>query len=465
MNYLRHKSMLFLMLAYSMAIGFTIDCMDILPLLQVDAQPVNVSNEDILKGLKAPGFEGQLRTNIVSLLIKGMLGCDFTRSYVFRVPYSSVSSVVVSCDGNTVLISRSNGKAQKWNPEKGTLLELERYGNSTTVAFGPNEETFFVGYREGLVVQYDTKTGDVLNQIILQHKNESSKEENSIKRVVLSSHETALLYSKETVYLCDVKTGKKLHEFTGFSNGEAIRSVALSSKKDLAIGLEDGRVLIYEIGTEKRPVVLEGHTQSITSVNFNPDGTKLLTCSIDASARVWDVTTRTRLLHITSGHQQQWVFSGVFSPDGETFLIGLRNGEANLYATKTGNLLQTLDHDIYDGRPVVAFCPNENTVVTANNNGEVRLWTIEAGKKLQQQEGPIDPAYSVVIRPESPTVLTGSADLRVTRNTVLYELFKKFYPMIRNILAERKIFLESLTQEELVAMVIQLQDQLVKFDQ
>src|SRR5262249_42185128 len=76
---------------------------------------------------------------------------------------------------------------------------------------------------------------------------------------------------------------------------------------------------------------LRGHTSSVISVAFSPDGKTLASDSIDG-IRLWDVTTRQPLG--TSLVSSPFVgFSVVFSPDGKTLASGSFDGFIYLWDT------------------------------------------------------------------------------------------------------------------------------------
>lgn len=62
--------------------------------------------------------------------------------------------------------------------------------------------------------------------------------------------------------------------------------------------------------------VLSGHSSSVNTVVFSPDGTTLASASSDQSIKIWDIVSRKQLA-IFSGHLGA-VLSVVFSPDGQT---------------------------------------------------------------------------------------------------------------------------------------------------
>ncbi len=68
--------------------------------------------------------------------------------------------------------------------------------------------------------------------------------------------------------------------------------------------------------------VLEGHTDSVRSIAFSPDGTRLASVSMDETLRIWDVQTGAQVaqVSISRGHPQ--AEDAVFSPDGSLLASG-----------------------------------------------------------------------------------------------------------------------------------------------
>ena len=73
------------------------------------------------------------------------------------------------------------------------------------------------------------------------------------------------------------------------------------------------KILDFETGRELKS--LEGHKSCIEAIDFNPDGTKFLTASLDTTVKIWDAGTGKELL--TRGSNGNSMNSACFSHDGK----------------------------------------------------------------------------------------------------------------------------------------------------
>jgi WD40 repeat protein len=77
---------------------------------------------------------------------------------------------------------------------------------------------------------------------------------------------------------------------------------------------------VWDATTSQETLTLQGHTSSVTSVAFSPDGKRIVSGSLDQTLKVWDATSgQETLTH--KGHTAS-VNSVGFSPDGKRILSG-----------------------------------------------------------------------------------------------------------------------------------------------
>jgi len=147
-----------------------------------------------------------------------------------------------------------------------------------------------------------------------------------------------------------------------------------------------------------------GHTTSVNSVAFSPDGTKVLTGG-DTTARLWNGATGA-LIRTFTGHTSV-VQSVAFSPDGTKVLTGSWDKTARLWDAATGECIATFVHTSFVNS--VAFSPDGTKVLTASDDYTPRLWNITGGH-ICTFTGHTGIVQTAVFSPDGTKVLTGSAD-------------------------------------------------------
>ncbi|RYE11617.1 MAG: WD40 repeat domain-containing protein, partial [Sphingobacteriales bacterium] len=89
-----------------------------------------------------------------------------------------------------------------------------------------------------------------------------------------------------------------------------------------------------------RLVLPIGHTDEINTANFSADGKRIVTCSGDHTAKLWDADQGFLLADLT-GHRG-YVFDAVFSPDGNRIATVANDSTSKVWDARTGQLLATL---------------------------------------------------------------------------------------------------------------------------
>jgi hypothetical protein len=93
-----------------------------------------------------------------------------------------------------------------------------------------------------------------------------------------------------------------------------------------------GESLILLVRVAEPPhatAVLRGHTRSVFSGVFSPDGQRIATASDDGTARIWDVQTG-KTTAVLAGHAGT-VWSAGFSPHGQRVVTASDDGTARIW--------------------------------------------------------------------------------------------------------------------------------------
>jgi hypothetical protein len=133
-----------------------------------------------------------------------------------------------------------------------------------------------------------------------------------------------------------------------------------------------------------RPKHFSGHTASLTSVAFAPDGKTGVSGSEDKTAKVWNLETGEAIRSFTLSDK---VSAVAFSSGGRNVLTGTENSIIGLWDAITGRLL----HPLLGHTGVItsmAVLPDGRTMLSGSSNAanapaEIITWNLESGNRIR----------------------------------------------------------------------------------
>ncbi|KAJ7314193.1 quinon protein alcohol dehydrogenase-like superfamily, partial [Mycena albidolilacea] len=191
-------------------------------------------------------------------------------------------------------------------------------------------------------------------------------------------------------------------------HGNSVWSVAFSPDGTRIVsGSSDNTVRIWDAATGTEEQKLEGHGNSVWSVAFSPDGTRIVSGSSDNTVRIWDAATGTEEQKL-EGHGNS-VWSVAFSPDGTRIVSGSSDNTVRIWDAATGTEEQKLEGH---GNSVcsVAFSPDGTRIVSGSSDNTVRIWDAATGTEEQKLEGHGNWVWSVAFSPDGTQIVSGSSD-------------------------------------------------------
>ena len=149
------------------------------------------------------------------------------------------------------------------------------------------------------------------------------------------------------------------------------------------------------------------HEDIVESAQFSPDGSRIVTVSWGKTARVWDTASGQPLgeplIHEGS------VISAQFSPDGSRILTTSDDRTARVWDAASGKLLgEPLQHE---GKVVSAqFSPNGSYIVTVSLDSSARVWDSTRGELVGEPLRHKHAVHSAQFSPDGSSIVTASSD-------------------------------------------------------
>jgi WD40 repeat protein/uncharacterized protein YjbI with pentapeptide repeats/3',5'-cyclic AMP phosphodiesterase CpdA len=140
----------------------------------------------------------------------------------------------------------------------------------------------------------------------------------------------------------------------------------------LAIGSDDGGVLIYDTATGAPLRTLQGHQGRVFVVTYGQN--VLVTGSNDGTVRIWDAVTGA-CRHVLTGHER-WAWPVLINPSQMHLATGDANGLLRLWDMGSGSLQQ----EFSAGRGFIFSLAFSGQFIAASySEGSVLIWDTETG--------------------------------------------------------------------------------------
>ena len=157
----------------------------------------------------------------------------------------------------------------------------------------------------------------------------------------------------------------------------------------------------------RKAMSLKGHTSSVRSVAYSPDGKRIVSGSYDKTVKVWDAATGQDLLSL-KGHTGG-VSSVAYSPDGKRIVSGSYDKTVKVWDAATGQELLSLKGHMHSVASV-AYSPDGKRIVSGSQDKTVKVWDAATGQDLLFLKGHTEVVYSVAYSPDGKRIVSGSHD-------------------------------------------------------
>ncbi|ETO14839.1 WD-40 repeat-containing protein [Reticulomyxa filosa] len=145
----------------------------------------------------------------------------------------------------------------------------------------------------------------------------------------------------------------------------------------------DNTIRIWDINLGKEAQVLIGHSSSVNDAHFSPDGNIIASCSDDNTIRLWDTRSWKEIKQL-EGHFN-CVKSVQFSPNGKNIASGSLDGTVRIWDVKSGQELKLLITDDSDEMHCVQFSPDGRLICGASSEN-ITIWDVESREIMAEWE-------------------------------------------------------------------------------
>jgi WD40 repeat protein/serine/threonine protein kinase len=358
-----------------------------------------------------------------------------------------VRFAMFSPDGTRVLTASDDGSAKLWDASSGDMVQSldGKQGAVHYAEFDCTGERVLTAGRDGTTIVWDAHDGLViarlsrhLSMVGAAHFDPGCRRvatasgDNTARVWDLANVDRTLIVAahKKSAYAVSIRDGQGFSAGTdGFrtwsvARGDATALVApLGGPMQWGTWSHDGRRIagaagevayVWDAAAPSRPIVLAGHSATITRISFDRNDDRLVTTGEDGTARVWDVASG-RSLGTFSAADAGTAPVAALSPDGTQLATSSKAAEGviRLWDVRTGALARTWPgHATWVS--ALAFSPDGSMLASGSEDQNARLWTVSTGSLVRTLEGHGDEVNLVAFSPDGERLVTGSVgELRI----------------------------------------------------
>lgn len=161
---------------------------------------------------------------------------------------------------------------------------------------------------------------------------------------------------------------------------------------------------IWDGRNGERIRVLNGHRDTVRSLEFSADGSLVATASEDGEVKVWSLSGgRNRI------HAEDWLIDGAYSPNGKTLAATGWDHSVTLFDVESGQPKLKLEGHLSEVTGV-AYSPNGEWLVSVGYDNAGRIWDAHSGALLGSLVGHEEKIGAVAVSPDGRMIATGSWD-------------------------------------------------------
>ena len=311
-----------------------------------------------------------------------------------------VNSVKFSADGTLIATTGDDRTIKLWDRQGNLLQNLTGHqgwvmyadfsADSQFLVSAGRDELLRLWKRDGTLVDSFKAHSDRINAAVFSPKGDliaSASEDKTVKIWSMPSSDQTFRAHQQSI--ADVKFSPNGQLVTTASHDNTVKLWQVTGNQG-----QPAKLALNSV-----PILLEGHSDRLTSLAFAGDGSLLASASRDKTVRIWNLSQDGRGIDKQKVpvviQESDWILRVAFSPDSQVIATASRNRTVKLW-DRQGKLLHTLGGHS-DRVNTVLFSPDGLLIASASDDKTVKLWTKDGQllKTLQGHQGwVLDLAFS-----------------------------------------------------------------------
>lgn len=295
---------------------------------------------------------------------------------------ATIQSLAFSPDGRFIALGggRNDPRIEIWDLQaEKRIRHWKTYQNRVlALTFSPDGNTLVSSGDGGAIEVWDVHKGQLLHQF-LEHRS------NVVSLAISPDGRNLVSGGLDGIRLWDLHDRQLIKVLL---NLQPIYSVAWRGDGGLiAAGNHQGNIILWPVISDEGTAIVGTPVPTpfqqeggITTLDFTPDGNRLIAGSFDATIKCWDLVSR-ELIYTRFDHPS-WIKSIKINPNGQMFASASRDG-IRFWNIDTGEAIGFISAEL-DWAQAIAWYPDGLTLATGGLNPLVKLW--RGGMAVNQDE-------------------------------------------------------------------------------
>ena len=222
---------------------------------------------------------------------------------------------------------------------------------------------------------------------------------------------------EKTIYIVSIDNGQTLKILNGHS--ETVTSVCfMPSGKTLVSASEDKTLRLWDLQSGECMKVLEGHTRKVAYVTCSQDG-NIASASWDNTIRIWNALSG-KCVHILEGHTRNVTYVS-FNSSGSQLVSASNDHTVCIWDIKTGQ--KVIAYQGHQECVLVAVFSNDGKyVASASEDKVIQVWNVVTGECIKTLQKTT--AQRLLFAADDTSLILGSSHFIYFWNLATDDIYK-----------------------------------------